>query len=154
SGDVAPTFSRSQWTISDLLLGMLGCAVILAIGKRSMTLTDVSGMYDPWETIEFAAFGMPIFLLVRLPLLLLALFVHAMLWTAIVRIILRNDKLTASSMAFSLTLYAALSIAEFVLSSAILLYQKPWPLLPLTMNPGVNFFQILSVQLEENRDLS
>jgi hypothetical protein len=154
-GSVASTCSSNQWTISDLLLWMLGCAVILVIGKRSMTLTNVSGMSDPWETISFAAFGIPSgFLLVRLPLLLLYLLVNAALWTAIAMSILREERLTVRSLSFSLSLCVALSIAEIILSSTCLLFDPPWVWLPVSVNPAINFCQRLSVHFEGRHDFS
>jgi hypothetical protein len=83
---------------------------------------------------------MPIFLLARLPLLLLTLFVHATLWTGIALTILRSERLTTFALISSLALYAVLSTAEFALSSGTLLFDQPWPLLPVTMNPAIIFF--------------
>jgi hypothetical protein len=68
----------------------------------------------------------------RLPLLCAALLLHAIAWTAIAWIMLSPARWTWLRVMGVLASFLALTIGEILLSSGVLLFEKPWPLLPVS----------------------
>jgi len=144
--------SRIRFSLIDMLVWPLLVGLLIAIGNRAVALTDVSGMYDPWETIEFALVGAPEFVVWRMPLLLAALLLHAGAWTTIVRLTL-TERVGWKSAALALVSFVALTLGEVVVSCGTLLFDKPWPILPTSMLPAVGFASRLQLMLERHSEL-
>jgi len=142
---LAITPHRYAWTITDLLLWTFVSGLMLVIARRSMILTDVSGMSDPWESIEFAITGLPDFLLPRVPVLLLAWMWYGLMWTAITYSLLVDRPWNSWLSMKVCLLFVALSIGELAISSLMTLFDKPWPFLPLGMYPCVMFAKELQI---------
>ncbi|WP_425616751.1 hypothetical protein NA78x_000406 [Anatilimnocola sp. NA78] len=141
---------RYAWTITDLLLWTFVSGLMLVIARRSMILTDVSGMSDPWDSIEFAITADTEFLLPRVPVLLLAWIWYGLMWTTLTYSLLVNRPWTSWLSMKVCLLFVALSIGELAISSLMTLFDMPWPFLPLGMYPCVMFAKDLQISYERN----
>jgi hypothetical protein len=146
----SPRFALS-FTILDLLYWTLGVAIILSIGERAMSLTDVSGMNDPWESIEFAVMSCWDFVLPRLPVLLLAWLLYGALWGWVARILLTAKRWTWLTLISVILTFLGLNVGEVAVSSCMIFYEKPWPFLPASMVKAVHFVGILHLLFFEHR---
>jgi hypothetical protein len=122
-----------QFTLSDLLLWFLAAGLILGIARRTMDLTDVSGMSDPWETLEFGIVQMPEMVLPRLLVLCLALMLYAGVWSFMARLGLTAKRWNWSTIPMLLLMFMSLTLGEVAIGRCMLLFEKPWPILPASM---------------------
>lgn len=122
-----------------MLIWTLVIGVMLTIVLRSKELTDVSGMSSPWESLEFFSVEAPEFVLWRLPLLIAAVVLTSVVWPVIVAGTMEARSFR-SWLILVLPLWIALTLGETALASCIMLFDKPWPLLPVGMWPAVHAY--------------
>jgi hypothetical protein len=122
--------------IGDVLLWILSIALLITIARRAVTLTDVSGMYDPWETIDLMILHSPGMVLARVPLLLLAIGLHVLVWLAITTTVFSQRASSRTMFVRVPLLLSALMIGEAVVAAGVLPFDPPWPILPISMTPA------------------
>jgi hypothetical protein len=125
-----------QFAIRDLLIWTLVIGTLITIGKRAIVLTDVSGMSDPWEKLEFSIAAAPDFFVPRIPLLLVSLVAHGIAWTLATKAMLGTPWSCFRPIGAVIVL-SLLSLSEVVIAAGMLLFDKPWPLLPVSEVPAV-----------------
>lgn len=122
-----------RFTILDLLSWTFAAGLILGIARQTIALTDVSGMADPWETLDFGIFEAPGFVLPRLSVLCLALMLYAATWSLIARLALTAERWNWLTIAMLLLMFVSLTLGEVAIARCMLLFDKPWPILPASM---------------------
>ena len=137
-----PTSSSPlRFTIQDLLIWTFGIAIVLSIGRRAMSLTDVGGIMDPWESIHFERMPHWDFILPRLPVLLLALVLYGAVWAWVVRILLTTKRWTCLPLMSVFLSFLGLTLGEVAVSSCMIFQKEPWPLLPASMMHGYSLIE-------------
>lgn len=136
SSGAQPAGWRLHFGIGDVLLWILSIGLLITIARRAVILTDQSGISDPWETVELMIWHSPSFVLARVPLLLLAMGLHVLIWLAVTATAL-SPRLSIRSMFVRVPLLlAALTIGEAVVAAGVLPFDPPWPILPISMMPA------------------
>lgn len=131
--------SALSFTILDLFYWTLGVSIVLSIGGRAISLTDVGGTYDPWESIDLNVISRWDFILPRLPVLLLALLLYGVVWAWAARILLTSARLTWLALLSVFLTFLAFTLGEVAVSSCMIFQKEPWPLLPASMVEAVRF---------------
>jgi hypothetical protein len=130
--------------LSDLFGWILAAGLCLAIGKRAILLTDVSGMADPWDTFDLMIRHNPAMVLWRVPLLFAVVATFVIAWILASHAILVGPRLTFRQLLRALVVVGCLFVTEVVFGFVPLLFDPPWPIVPVSIDLSFLFAGPLS----------
>jgi hypothetical protein len=130
--------------LSDLFGLILAAALCLAIGKRAVLWTDDGGMFRPWETFYLMIRHNPAMVLWRMPLLFSSIAAFVIAWILVSRAILTDKRLTFRQLLRALLVLGSLFVAEVVFGFVPLLFNPPWPIVPVSIDLAFSFGARLS----------
>jgi hypothetical protein len=138
--------SWTQFTLQDMLVWGAVIGILITVVKRAKALTDVGGMYDPWETLGFIAIAMPEFILPRLPLLAANLLLHGVTWSALSWIALSGAQWRWWSAAWALLIFVIFAWFEILVATGAQLFTEPVssPILPVSTVVSLDMLRKLS----------
>jgi hypothetical protein len=125
--------------LSDLFGWILAAALCLAIGKRALLWTDDGGMFRPWETFYLMIRHNPAMVLWRMPLLFSSIAAFVIAWILVSRAILTGRRLTFRQLLRALLVLGSLFVAELVFGFVPLLFDPPWPIVPVSIDLAFSF---------------
>jgi hypothetical protein len=140
-----PHFAHpNRLRLSDLFGWILATAFCLAIGKQALHLSDVSGMADPWDTFDLMIRHNPAMVLWRMPLLLASITAFVIGWILVSQAILTGMRLTFARRLRVMVVFGSLIVAELVFGFVPLLFNPPWPIVPVSIDLAFKFAGRLS----------
>jgi hypothetical protein len=145
AGHELPSIAATKYhwtlTIGDLLVCTFAVGAVLVIGQRAFALTDLSGIMDPWDSVDFAITFDPGWLASKLPRLGLAIVWQGVMWTVISRWLLTRERWRWWFPIQIAGLFIAITLGEILIGQLRWFSDHPWLFCPPGMFP-VRFLTI------------